>query len=253
MEVRIARDVLLSARVVQNLGPSVREAALRLRIPEEQLLALENGSAFVNLTLTMLNRFASAYRMSVNYFFLDEPLPPRKLPSYRTVGSHAATVGFDTAVSIRLVQQLQDNLTDIVEEREVEQLHRTFPQPTRQDPIEEIAERERDRLEVPVTEQLAWDNDLEAFRHWRWRIDRQGVFVYLEKNSLRWTMFVGLAYLMMMYCLPSSSMTKSQRTEPERSLCSTNKHIFYCGNPAYQMRAARTVWSGFVIVLRRPC
>jgi hypothetical protein len=54
-------------------------------------------------------------------------------------------------------------------------------------------------------------------------------------------MFVGLAYLMMMYCLPSSSMTKSQRTA-ERSLCSTNTHIFYCGNPAYQMSAARTVW-----------
>ncbi len=127
---------------------------------------------------------AQRYRISLNYFMLDRPLAGRKHQTYRTVGGRSASLTFDTSVVLRLVEQLQENLSEIVTTGEISRLVSSLPVASERDDIERLATRERMTLGVSIDEQLAWPSPARAFQAWRLRIERLGISIFLEKMNL---------------------------------------------------------------------
>lgn len=115
---------------------------------------------------------------------LERPLAARKHQNYRTLGGRSASVTFDTSVALRLVEQLQENLIEIVNPEEVRRTVTSIPLASERQDIERLAARERTRLGVSIDEQLAWPSPTRAFQAWRLRIENRGISVFLEKMNL---------------------------------------------------------------------
>lgn len=179
--IRIAPGVLASART-DYCRLSLREAATRLGIPQAELAALEAGTR--QMTLSSLERIAQRYRLSLNYFLLDRPLAPRRHKNYRTLQSHSPSLTFDTSVSLRLAEQLQENLSEIVSSDEIQSVAKNLAHATLSDNVENLAHQERVRLGVSIDEQLEWQSPARAFQVWRARIESLGISVFLEKMNL---------------------------------------------------------------------
>jgi Zn-dependent peptidase ImmA (M78 family) len=179
--IRIAPGVLASART-DYCHLTLRDAATRLGIPQAELAVLEAGTR--QMTLSNLERIAQRYRLSLNYFLLNKPQAPRRHKNYRTLQSRSPSLTFDTSVSLRLAEQLQENLAEIVSADEIQKSARNLARATLSDDIESLAQRERERLGVSVDEQLDWRSLAVAFQAWRSRIESLGISVFLEKMNL---------------------------------------------------------------------
>jgi Zn-dependent peptidase ImmA (M78 family)/DNA-binding XRE family transcriptional regulator len=179
-EIPVSRAVLQWARKFRGL--SEEEAAQRLNITIQELREYEAGQR--KPTLTMFEAFAAKYRLpQAALFRLTPPQEPPKPNDYRTFESRRAKHSFDFNVALSTVRAWLFYLDRVIrEDSDFVPPHLATLDPEHDDPAE-AGERERRRLGVSVQRQIDWRSD-EAFRQWRARIERRGVFVFQQKFPL---------------------------------------------------------------------
>lgn len=175
--VKVNPAVLEWAR--RTAGMSQFQAANALRIPDNQLAALEAGREMPSRTL--LQRMARAYKRAYIVMLLPEPPVLEDIPTdYRTLPGPRQAIGPDTAYALRAARRLQEAITDIVEEDP--SLLQPFE--TLQTSIDQNAEgvgiRFRASLDVTLQEQTGWSDYDVAFRAWRGALQSFGVIVLVE-------------------------------------------------------------------------
>jgi Zn-dependent peptidase ImmA (M78 family)/DNA-binding XRE family transcriptional regulator len=175
-EVPVIGGVLVWAREFRGL--SLDEAAQRIKIPVDELRALEEG--LIRPSLTTFERIASVYRLPPSTLFRrTPPTEPKKPTDFRTFDGAPHEESFDFQIALSNVRSFQATLKalDIEDEefRRVELRKCDFGG----DPFEQ-GEVERRKIGVSIDRQLHWKSD-EGFRHWRAIIEQMGIAVYLQK------------------------------------------------------------------------
>lgn len=161
-------------------GLSEEEAAARLRISVEDLLAYEGGRP---LSRTMFEAFAAKYNLPQATLFrrTPPPVPPRPT-DYRTIEGRNPNDSFEFRVAVSEVRTLASQIVRLAHEDE-DYVRPRLPRYNLEDDPEEIGERERARVGVTLADQKRWRAD-DAFRRWRTVVEAQGVFVFLKKFPL---------------------------------------------------------------------
>jgi Zn-dependent peptidase ImmA (M78 family) len=127
---------------------------------------------------------AVTYGISLNHLILPNPIPFRKPDDYRTIANRQAVLTHATKIAIRTAFALQDNIDDLISNRERELIHERLSEVTLTENTEDIALRERNRLGVQPEDQVSWRSSYEAFRQWRRHIEQEGILVYLFNMSI---------------------------------------------------------------------
>jgi len=171
------KDVLRWARNVRGL--SRREAADKIKISEQELADIEEGRQ--SPTTIAFNKMIVVYKQTESTLLLQRPPASKAIPKdYRTVAGRQSKLSPDTRLAIREAQELQQFVSELVEDdpRLVErfQLRKLT---TNFDPEAE-AKRERARIGVPLATQLKW-KPKESFDNWRDLLGHKGVLVLLKK------------------------------------------------------------------------
>jgi Zn-dependent peptidase ImmA (M78 family)/transcriptional regulator with XRE-family HTH domain len=178
--VHVQPGLLTSARQDRN-HLTIVAAAKMLRITPAELASFEKGAK--QPSLSFLREMSQKYRISLNYFLLDEPVKARPIRHHRTLFGRPSTLSFETISAIRTIEQLQENFTLIVSANQISQSILALPTATTRDSVETLGERERERIGMSVDQQLAWKSPLDAFRGWRIKIENLGICVYLAKMN----------------------------------------------------------------------
>lgn len=171
-------SVLVWGREESGLG--LEDAARFLKISPEKLVALESGKE--QPTLAMLKRIAAAYNLSLVSLLTRKPAEATKKPEdFRTVAGRAPSFNPETLLAIRNARRWQESISDIVAEAPNLYKLADLPIATVESDPEVLARNERRRLGASIQEQVEWDDTLDAFRHWRWRIESLGILVFAMK------------------------------------------------------------------------
>jgi Zn-dependent peptidase ImmA (M78 family) len=177
--------VLTQAREVGGLD--AEQAAARLKLPLDQLLAIENGAKRPSLTL--LRRMAAAYALPLGTLLMPEPLePPHPPEDMRTVGGQRRPLSEGTLRTIRQVRERQELAQEIVEETPDIFPRADLPQLELSADAARAGESERRRLTGDSFDQLKWRDAAEAFRSWRALVESLGILVFaepMERNDAR--------------------------------------------------------------------
>lgn len=176
--------VLIWAR--QERGLERADAAIRLGMEEVELEALEKGDKPPSVGL--LRKISEKYEIGFSALLMPEPLPPStrlKIDDFRTVAAQRA--GW-TPELLALIDNLNIAIEGLYELKlqlrndAMEIFPRLLlPRATLDSNPEVLASRERQRLDISVDSQLGWENDSQAFKHWRGAVEGQGVFVYIMR------------------------------------------------------------------------
>jgi len=169
----VEKELLQWARKTASLP--LEDAARVAHVPLEKLEAWENGDD--SPSIPELKKLATAYKRPLSVFFLPEPptdFQPlhdfRRLPE---IGEQEYSRAL--AFEIRAAQERRAvavDLLDRVDDMPVWDIDATV----RDDP-EELAERIRKKLNVPMAKQSRWGDPAKAFRAWRDAIEDSGVLV----------------------------------------------------------------------------
>jgi Zn-dependent peptidase ImmA (M78 family) len=185
-------DVLRWARETAGLSiDEVVEKFSRKRVTAETVQAWENGED--SPTYEQLERLAyEVYKRPLALFFF--PAPPDEVSpqqAFRTLPEYQIELlPPRLRLLLRKAAALQVNLQELydgvspAERRIVRDLN--FDPDT---PADQIAERVREYLEVPLEHQLGWRNAEDAFKLWREKFEAFGVFVF--KDAFREDSFSG--------------------------------------------------------------
>lgn len=129
-------------------------------------------------SLADMDTLADIYQCSVSYFFLDEePNDDGGVRFRRVVGDEQDPLSSDTLITLerfrRRVEWTSSLLTDLG------LVWNVYLEPAGVSPnLDEIAQRERRRLNFGPTVHESWRTPADAFAWWRRRIESLGVFVF---------------------------------------------------------------------------
>lgn len=174
----VAPDLIIWAREHRGLEQS--EAAKLLGVTAAELNELENGQP---LHLTMFRKISSTFR--IPQATLLRRTRPKMAPmprDFRSVGGRGPYIGLQTRFAIDYARTISSNVMELVESG-IGPATPVLPHITRADDAAEAGERERDRLGIPVLNQITWKAD-DAFNNWRAIIERTGCYVLLQKFDL---------------------------------------------------------------------
>lgn len=174
----IAPSVLIWAREQVHL--TVEEAAAALKIDREQLSAWERGDAVP--TLSQIAKLARLYRRPQVVLLFPEPPPKDRLPNdfrLRTVDGKPLVMSRELLIAVRTAREWQAEVGELAEEDPALVRNVNIPRASITDNPEELAAQLRAQLDVSVEAQLSWGN--KAFKHWRERLEVQGILVFVMK------------------------------------------------------------------------
>lgn len=175
----VKKEMLVWARELRGL--TVEEAAEKLDLDVEKLLALEDGTAKLNLT--QYRNYAQKLRIPLGTLLRRTPPPVPPLPrDFRTFEGRGPTVGFETRLAISYAYMIEQNVLELVEAEAAPPTPFLPKIRLAQDPAM-AGEQERMRLGVTAAKQLGWSGE-QAFRCWRTIIELSGVFVLQQKFEL---------------------------------------------------------------------
>ena len=172
-------DLLVWAREHRGLG--LDEAADKLGMTVTELDAFEKGKP---IHLGNFNKISDAYRIPRATLLRrtrpDVPAMPR---DFRSVAGRGPRIGFDTRLAIDYARTIAQNVLELVEAGFAPATP-VLPAITLREDAAEAGERERERLGVPVLNQLAW-RSADAFNNWRAIIEGAGCYVAFQKFALQ--------------------------------------------------------------------
>jgi Zn-dependent peptidase ImmA (M78 family) len=165
----------------ETAGFTAAEAAERLKVDQERLLAWENLEAELAPSIPQLRKLAALFKRPLAVFYLREAPPRfevmrdlRRLP--RTGARHYSPA---VQLEIRAANERRELALELAADLE-QQLPAFMLTATDKDDAEQIGERIRNALNVTTDMQLRWrDNDGRvAFNAWRHRIENLGVLIF---------------------------------------------------------------------------
>lgn len=170
------RNVLIWARTLRGL--SKRDAALKLRISEQELTDIEDGKE--SPTTITFNRMISVYKQTESTLLLERPPATKPMPKdYRTATGRQPKLTPETRLAIRDAQELQSYLSELAEDNASLVERAELPKLTSASNAENAATNERARLEISLATQLAWSPN-DSFGNWRDFLEHKGIVVLLK-------------------------------------------------------------------------
>lgn len=175
----VTPDLLVWAREYRGLD--LPAAAELFGVSAADLRELEAGEKPLNLTI--FRKISASLRISqATLLRRTRPNFPPLPRDFRSVGGRGARIGLETRFAVDYARTLAKNVMELVESG-IGPTTPVLPRLTRREDAAEAGERERDRLGIPVLNQIAW-RAAEAFNNWRAIIERTGCFVLLQKFDL---------------------------------------------------------------------
>jgi Zn-dependent peptidase ImmA (M78 family) len=175
----VTPDLITWAR--EHRGLELQEAADMLGITAAELQQLESGGAPMHLT--MFRKLSNALRIpQATLLRRTRPAMPPMPRDFRSIAGRGARIGLQTRFAIDYARTIAGNVMELVESG-IGPTTPVLPHLTRREDAAEAGERERDRLGIPVLNQMAWQTK-EAFNNWRAIIERTGCYVLLQKFDL---------------------------------------------------------------------
>ena len=172
----VAPDLIVWAR--EHRGLELHEAAELLGITAAELQQLEQGGK--PLHLTMFRKISAALRIpQATLLRRTRPNLPVMPRDFRSIAGRGARVGLQTRFAIDYARTIAGNVMELVESG-IGPTTPILPHVTRGENAAEAGERERERLGIPVVNQMGW-RSVEAFNNWRAIIERTGCYVLLQK------------------------------------------------------------------------
>jgi Zn-dependent peptidase ImmA (M78 family) len=175
IEARANPPLLVWAR--ETAGFSAGVAADRLKVPVDRLEAWERGEA--RPSLPQLRKVAQLYRRPLAAFYLPKP-PAAEEPVHDFRRMHGQVVGQsspDLLLAIRRCRERREIALDLYEELDTEPTPLDLTVSLRDDP-EAAAGRIRALLDISFEVQRGWQDQYEAFRQWRTRLESAGALAF---------------------------------------------------------------------------
>ncbi|UZK67159.1 XRE family transcriptional regulator [Sphingomonas sp. M1-B02] len=178
-QIAVKKEMLTWAREFRGL--TIDEAAERLSLPAEDIVALEAGAP---MNLTQFRRYANKLRIPLATFLRQTaPETPPVPLDFRTYEGRPATLGFDARLAISYAYTIEQNILELVE-TDAAPPTPVLPRLRLTEDAAEAGERERRRLNVGHAAQISWDTQ-SAFRTWRTVIEDAGAYVLQRKFELK--------------------------------------------------------------------
>jgi Zn-dependent peptidase ImmA (M78 family)/DNA-binding XRE family transcriptional regulator len=175
-ELAVNPEVLKWARLTS--GYSIPQVAQELEVTGELILDIESGQRKASKTL--LNRLAQLFDRPITVLFLPEPPVEKWVPTdFRTIPEQNRIIGPETASALREAKRLQEALSDLTEIPSKYSVFQSLSISARENP-NHVGEQIRNILKVNFDEQKKWINPGYAFREWRGRLQKLGVYVVVE-------------------------------------------------------------------------
>jgi Zn-dependent peptidase ImmA (M78 family) len=175
----VTPDLITWAR--EHRGLELQKAADLLGITAAELHQLETGGA--PLHLAMFRKLSNTLRIpQATLLRRTRPTMAAMPRDFRSIAGRGAAIGLQTRFAIDYARTIAGNVMELVESG-IGPTTPSLPHLTRGEDAAEAGERERDRLGIPVLNQMAWQQR-DAFNNWRAIIERTGCFVLLQKFDL---------------------------------------------------------------------
>jgi Zn-dependent peptidase ImmA (M78 family) len=177
--------LLLWAR--ESAGFKLEEAAKKVPINPEKLLACEQGTA--RLSIAQLRKLSNAYKRPLAFFYLPSPpMPEINLKDFRRMqGSEEQTTSPALRLEIRRAMFRREAAIEMYKDLEIE--IPVFDLTTSLNvKIEKIGKQIRQKLKVSKEVQEQIQGEYSALNLWRDAIEAQGVLVFqasIDTNQMR--------------------------------------------------------------------
>ncbi len=167
--------LLVWAREESGYPPEV--VARRLDVKQERLEAWERGE--LKPTVRQVQELAKFYHRPFGVFFLPQPpaLPPLASEYRRLPGVVPGAESPQLRMAVRVMSQRRQVALQLLEE--LGNPITEFSTSARlEESANEVSRRIRSLLGVTTDEQLAWNDEWEAWRRWREAVESAGVLVF---------------------------------------------------------------------------
>ncbi len=172
-------DLIVWAR--EHRGLELHEAAELFGITAAELEQLEDGGK--PLHLTMFRTISAVLRVpQATLLRRTRPNIAAMPRDFRSIAGRGARIGLQTRFAIDYARTIAANVRELVESG-IGPTTPILPHLTRGEDAAEAGERERERLGIPVINQMAWPTK-DAFNNWRALIERTGCYVLLQKFDI---------------------------------------------------------------------
>ncbi len=177
-----ARELVVNPEVLKwarlTSGYSIPQVAQELEVKADLILDIESGQRKVSKTL--LNRLAQLYDRPITVLFLPEPPVEKWVPTdFRTIPEQNWPIGPETASALREAKRLQEVLSDLAEKPSEISAFRSLSISDKENPSD-VGDQIRKIINVDFSEQKSWINPGYAFREWRGRLQKSGIYVVVE-------------------------------------------------------------------------
>lgn len=175
IKARANPELLVWAR--ETAGFSAGVAADRLKIPADRLEAWEKGQS--RPSLAQLRKIAQLYKRPLAAFYLPRP-PAAEEPVHdfrRIHGQAAGRSSPDLLLAIRRCRERREIALDLYDQLDAEPTPLDLTVSLRDDP-DAVAGRIRALLDISFDEQRSWQEQYEAFRQWRTRLESAGALAF---------------------------------------------------------------------------
>jgi len=174
----VTPDLITWAR--EHRGLSVKETADILGITVADLQGIENGAP---LHLGLFRKISARLRIpQATLLRQTRPNVPPMPRDFRSIEGRGARMGLQTRFAIGYARTIANNILELVDSG-IGPDTPVLPHLTRTEDAAEAGERERERLGIPVVNQIAWKGQ-DAFNNWPAIIERTGCYVLLQKFDL---------------------------------------------------------------------
>jgi len=171
----ITPDILIWARQTAGLGIEI--SAEKIAVKPNLLEQWESGEK--KPTIKQLRKIANVYKRSLAVFFLPRPPPaPKVSKDFRLLPEYAdSELSPSTLFEIRLCNRKREIALELAE---VNNLDATTKLPTANlnDDIEQLAQNERDFLNVDLQTQFDSKDEYAALKLWKNSLEHKGILVF---------------------------------------------------------------------------
>lgn len=172
-------EMLKWARLRMGLQPKHVESLTNIRA--RRVVTFEEPKTRELPTLAELEELAEIYDCPVGYFFLESPPDAKPALDFRGLASEKTdALSYETHLHLSEFLRLTDHISFLVETLRVPwEVH--IDVVDLEEPVEFVAQRERDRFGFTSEIREQWASADEAFDFWRKAIEARGVFVIALK------------------------------------------------------------------------
>jgi len=180
LEVSVNPAIIRWAR--ESAGWNIEEIAKKLKTSIENYEKIETGRK--SPTYNQLKILAIYFNRPLSVFFL--PDPPQELlftASFRILPKNAKDISKELRLVIRKARYYQSIANELMNDLRTDIKPKTLSVFINEDPIK-IAQKERERVGIPIDKQLKWQSAYEAFNEWRSAIEKFNILILQYKFPL---------------------------------------------------------------------